>query len=206
MKRKRVPTKDMSGLEIQRQFGVSRTTAWRAQSRGWVYVNYHEKEIIPDEIWANVHISEILESAAKGVWSYLRRRAAKAARTISELCAPFDPEDVIQQATLRLVELSGHPEREREGWRVVVAQHAAADFVDAILIRTRNSFSLYTGEQGTTWASTEDHIELAKVSFQDLVPEDVLEAAAKVVSGKRPKKKELELLRQFREKWGWMVQ
>lgn len=201
---------DLSVSQIVAQFGVHRATAWRAKARGWLVLDYHDREVVVDQRWAESNQENLLLSAKKGVLAYLRRRAANGGRTVAEICSPFTADDVIQQALVRLLELSGHLDREKEGWRVRVAQHAAADFLDYNLVRVRGHYFLKpNGSFASVSASTEDlereeELETAKTTLRDRVPPIVLEVASKLITGGRLTKEEKSALKRFREKWGWL--
>lgn len=190
--------------EIMEQFRVSRTTAWRAKSRGWLFTRYHDREVVVDKAWASAHYAELQESAQKGVLSYLLSRAANAGRTVRELCAPFEPEDAIQEALVRLQELSGHPDRHKEGWQVKVAKNAAADFMDHNLVRTRrhinfDNLPLVSKDTG------EEDIEVSKARLADIVPSCILDLAERILCGERLTKKEHARLGEFRANYGWLM-
>lgn len=126
---------DMDAHTIQERFKVSRTTAWRAKKQGWLFKNYHEKTIIPDISWATAHEAELRQSAKEGAQIAL----ARLGRSYSEL-KPFNFEDLVAEGYVRLVELSGNPDRESKFWRNTVARNVVFDFVKTQIISAGKVF------------------------------------------------------------------
>lgn len=135
-KRERIDIpKTMTAQEIQSQYGVSRATAWRAKKNGWLFFNYNKKVIDVDYEWASSHVEEIRESARIGSAYALKRFSLR----IHEI-GPFDFEDLISSACVRLMELSGHSNREDKAWRNAVASNAASDFIKTQILSVKKFF------------------------------------------------------------------
>jgi hypothetical protein len=183
--------KDLSTAQIMEEYGCSRATAWRAKNRGWLFTGYHTREVAVNTDWASDNIEEIQTSANIGVRAYLKRLSQGADRSISELCAPLSPEDFIQEAVLRLVELSDHPDRNVEGWRVMVARHACQDLLAWNSQRERGRKDLESIE-------VQKKLVDMKQRLSDIVPEEILEIAARYVSGKQVSSGDLEKLEGFK--------
>lgn len=127
---------DMDEKMIQEKFGVSRTTAWRAKKQGWLFKNYHERLVLWDSDWAEAHVEEIRASAKTGA----RFALAMLSKTVSEI-QPFEFDDLVSCAYVKLMELSGHPDREIPRWRDAVAKNAALDFIKTQVISAGKVFS-----------------------------------------------------------------
>ena len=121
--------------EIAKEHGVSRTTAWRAKQRGWLYKDYHLKLVDLDAQWAQDHVEEINASAKSGA----RIALAKLGSSLKEI-QPWDFDDLVSVARLRLVELSGHPDRDSQAWRTVAARNSALDFIKTQVISAGKVF------------------------------------------------------------------
>lgn len=104
--------------EIVKKYKVSRSTAWRARKRGYLCLDYHKKEIVIDNknIQSKFFTSgEVYKLAWKLVWN---------------LYSDFqDKEDLVQEAVLRLLELSGHHGFSSPKWRYTVAKMAMMTYM-----------------------------------------------------------------------------
>jgi hypothetical protein len=120
---------NMDRKEIQKKYGVSYMTASRAQDRGWIFIDYHVKDIEIDIDWAAQHANEILESAKVGA-----RYAVRKLKVEINAIGYFDFDDLASAAKQRLIELSGHPNRENEHWRNIVARNAASLFLRQVYL------------------------------------------------------------------------
>ncbi|MDO8582323.1 MAG: hypothetical protein Q7S16_05635 [bacterium] len=130
---------------IQEKYNVSRATAFRAIKRGYLIVNYHTRIVDPDPSWNKENAGIIRHSAEKGVMAVLSsRRKLFGMREIAEIVSPYSIEDVNNEAVVRIMEISGFPERDREGWRVKAAKIAAYKFLDKLKRKTR---PFYNDEQ-----------------------------------------------------------
>lgn len=127
---------DMDEKIIQEKFHVSRTTAWRAKKRGKLFQAYHERVIMPDSVWAETHAQELKESAEAG-----SRIAMRKLNKILPEIRPFEFSDLVSTAYVRLMELSGHPNREISHWRNTVARNAVLDFIKTQVISAGKVFS-----------------------------------------------------------------
>jgi hypothetical protein len=121
---------------IQKKFHISPTTAWRAKKRGWFFQNYQERAILSDSVWAEAHVKEIRESAEAG-----SRIAMRKLNKILPEIRPFEFSDLVSSAYVRLMELSGHPDREILYWRNMVARNAVLDFIKTQIISAGKVFS-----------------------------------------------------------------
>lgn len=123
---------DMDAKTVEEKYKVSRSTAWRAKQRGWIFINYHQRVIDQDIEWANEHSSEIKKSAEIGADLALRMLGMKR----SELF-PFGIEDLISAGYIRLLEICGHPNRDIALWRNAVARNAASLFIRTEILPAR---------------------------------------------------------------------
>ncbi|OHA66592.1 MAG: hypothetical protein A3C82_01865 [Candidatus Wildermuthbacteria bacterium RIFCSPHIGHO2_02_FULL_47_12] len=168
-------------------------------------------------MWAEAHAQEILQDARRGAWTILRRWADNEGCSIGEMLAPFEFEDVVGRAVVRILELAGHPDRDAEGWRIRVAQHAARDFMDWLKHRRKSQVQLDPDpedacRQDRIFARSQpqnplvgDEMEAAKARLVDLVPDEILDIAIRVADGEKISRKEAVQLASFREKWSWLV-
>jgi hypothetical protein len=129
-------SEEMTPEEIQEKFNVSRTTAWRAKERGWLFLNYLQRAVDVDNDWADSHIQEIKDSARIGAHLAMRRLH----KAFYKELRPFSFEDLISCAYVRLMELSGHPQRDVQIWRNAVAKNAASDFIKTQIIAAGKVF------------------------------------------------------------------
>lgn len=205
----------LSSRELRIKFGVSLNTALRIKERGWFQNKYHERPVKMDREWAQKNISEITECAEKGVFACLRRRSGVTGKTVKDLCFPFDPEDFVQEAILRLLELSAHERRDSRAWRISRAFKIALN----CLKRTKSSSLIrvdstddeeeenpYRTDKILSHAFFPPDMDLrsARSSLSGVIPEDVLATAEKVISGFRLSKQEQNALEQFRRGWSWL--
>lgn len=121
---------------IQRRYGVSKSAAYRAIKQGWLFLNYHERLVEIDSGWAEENVEKLKRAAKSGA----RIAIVKLGKGMDEL-RPFDFEDVVSASYVRLMELSGHPERENQNWLITVARNAALDFIKSQIIRPSTIFS-----------------------------------------------------------------
>lgn len=135
-RKKIVISPDMDEKVIQEKFHVSKTTAWRAKQRGWLFQHYQERAVLPDSVWAEAHARELKESAEAGSRIAMR----KLNKILPEIC-PFEFSDLVSSAYVRLMELSGHPHREIPYWRNTVARNAVLDFIKTQVIAAGKVFS-----------------------------------------------------------------
>jgi len=204
--------------ELAQKYGISRTSAWRAAKRGWLWQAFHEKTIQQDPAWAEAHAQEILRDARRGAWTVLRRWADNEGCGIGEMLAPFEFEDVVGRAVVRILELAGYPDRDVAGWRIKVAQHAARDFMDWLKHRRKSQVQLDpddgedSGRPDRIFARVQpqnslvgDEMEAARARLVDLVPDEILDIAVRVADGEKISRTETAKLASFREKWSWLV-
>lgn len=144
VERRRVEiTRDMKMADIMAQYKVSKTTAWRALQRaqadpeghGWLFINYHVKEINIDEKWAEQHHQALVDDANFGTRLAIQRMK-RTPGSVDAFLSPFSFEDLEQEAYIRLLQLSGRiKDRENPHWRRGVALRAAADIIRSNIVR-----------------------------------------------------------------------
>ncbi|OGF82439.1 hypothetical protein A3B18_03805 [Candidatus Giovannonibacteria bacterium RIFCSPLOWO2_01_FULL_46_13] len=113
--------------KLAEKYGVSRATAWRAKKRGWLVPAYLEKKMIISDDGIPVSKEEIIRDAKTGVFGFLKR--VLAGKNFKQAIAPFSTDDMVQEATKRLYELTGHEKFTDRSWRINVAWVAARDFI-----------------------------------------------------------------------------
>lgn len=112
--------------------------------------------------------------------------------SVEKLCRPLSPEDFIQEATLRILELAGHEDRDIEGWRVMVARHACQDLLSWNAQRVKRA-------EGLELIEGVERLELAKERLKDVVPQEVLDIASKLVNNIPLTQEEQERLGVFKK-------
>ncbi|NOY58924.1 MAG: sigma-70 family RNA polymerase sigma factor [Calditrichaeota bacterium] len=106
--------------QIQQWFGVSRATAYRGKKRGWIRLGYHHRVVIPAPNNPDIPIEMIIIPAIAAV----KRLANLWGWKIDGWFW-----DAIQEACLRLLELSGHPDFGNFTFRWIAARNAASNFL-----------------------------------------------------------------------------
>lgn len=126
----------MTEKEFKEKFPyLHRATYYRAKERGYFWVGYHNRLMDIDPQWAEQHTKEIEDFARSGAWKAIKMLSQKTpSLTTEEFLSPFEVEDVIATARLRLLELSGHDRRENKVWRYKVAFYAGVDFIRTEII------------------------------------------------------------------------
>ena len=207
--RKKVFLSEEEGQErvsvLAEKHGVSRQTIYRAlKGDGSFWQGYHVKEVCVDLKWVNENLDTIEQESRKGALAAIGRIMNLTCKSGPEVCLPLDVTDVINEAQVRIIELSGHERRDEEGWRKKVAFSAASTYLQkqwgeirrANKVRekfcTENEFFL-----------TPEEVAQAK-SALSLLPEEILIIAEKLVMGENLTKKEKITLEDFREKYGWL--
>ena len=112
-----------SSSVLQKEYGISRTTAWRGKRRGWVVLDYRKREIKMDMNWAAKNTGMILEQAAIGAgWALKILNMPRNGKS-------YDFCDLAQEAVVRILELSGHPSRKFPRWLATVGRNAVLSFL-----------------------------------------------------------------------------
>ncbi len=122
-------SKDMNAKDIQEKYNVSKATSYRARKQGWLFLNYQKKVIMIDNDWAEKNVDILKKSAEIGSKFALRKLKNN---TLS--IKPYEFEDLVSTAYIRLIELSGHPKRDLPLWRSTVARNAVLDFIKTQII------------------------------------------------------------------------
>jgi hypothetical protein len=123
MKKKVYNIESMTIRDMCRTYKISRSTAWRGKRRGWIYVNYHKKEINTAPISSlQSDFPEVGYQIAKAVfYRFFYWRAHSIAHI----------EDLLQESILRMLELSGrwvkHPNYKLFLWKI--AHNAQRDYL-----------------------------------------------------------------------------
>ncbi len=135
--------RDMSVNDIMQKHDIkSKTTAWRAKRNGYFVPDYHKKEIIVNN--KPLDGEKVLNSARKGVLSQLGSLMAGSGwgKNVRSFISPSTIDDYIQHAAARLVELGGHKDFDKEGFRVNTAKNATRDFFYSNLRHSRRQVDM----------------------------------------------------------------
>jgi hypothetical protein len=107
--------KDMNYSELKKiaqGYGISRSTLWRARKRGYFCFNYHKREV---EIDNNIDNEEVVKEWYKIAWKvYFKQFKAYME----------EKEDLVQEAVIRLWEMSGKKEMNSFSYRWVICINA----------------------------------------------------------------------------------
>ena len=104
----------LSPTEIQRKYGISRTTAWRARNRGY-FIQKNPPKI--DQEFISSHAYKLAWAIYFRAFHYQYQKA----RTVQE--------DIIQEIVLALYLKSGYEKFFNGGWRWMVGLNAGRDFL-----------------------------------------------------------------------------
>jgi DNA-directed RNA polymerase specialized sigma24 family protein len=97
--------------KIAQKYGVSRSTLWRARKRGYFCFNYHKREVEIDNNIDNDVVKEWYEIAWKVYFKQFKNYME-------------EKEDLVQEAVIRLWELSGKEEINSFGYKWSICVNA----------------------------------------------------------------------------------
>jgi len=111
-----------TALELIAQ-GLKKSTAYRAVKRGYYIPDYHQKKVVVGDIESSFFVSGECYRLA---WAVYHRNFWR---------YPYHAEDLVQEAVLRLLELSGMPAFNDPPWRYRVVVIAMSDYLKMKIYR-----------------------------------------------------------------------
>ena len=124
--------------ELIKKYNIDRSTAFRGLKRGYFYIDYHKKqESEVDNVWFDDNLNN-LNKISKGAIKKIIEKYGK------ELLNVIDYDDLIQEALLKILSLSGHKNRDNNSWLFMVATNAIRGFIQKNYLKhTKKKDSLY---------------------------------------------------------------
>ncbi|HNZ86802.1 MAG TPA: hypothetical protein PLD95_04500 [bacterium] len=116
--------KEMTIKKTMEEYHVSRATAFRAKERGWLFMNEKKREINVDNNWIEKNRGKIEECARKAA-----KFAMKKFQISNQDLAPYDFEDILAEAKLRILQLSGNDNRKSDDWLISAGINSALEFI-----------------------------------------------------------------------------